>query len=179
MDYSALVAAIQEEDVKTANELCAEALPILKKYLISTLGANLDDAEDAVQKMFLYVIPKIQQNGIESPTGLLSYMLTGCRHAYIKIIRETDPEQIEVLDEELPTEPGQIWNLISEERESILQECLKKLKASYRSFIEFLFNYPDAEAEDIAEYFDISVNNAWTRRHRAVKQLSDCVRRQF
>lgn len=179
MDYSALVDAIQEGDTKKANELCSEAIPILKKYLISTLGANLDDAEDAVQKMFLYVIPKIQQDGIESPSGLLAYMLTGCRHAYFKIVRDANPDETESMVDEPNSEPGQIWNLISKERETILQECMKKIKSSYRTFIKFLFDYPDAEADDIAEYFDISVNNAWTRRHRAVKQLSDCVRSQL
>ncbi|MEX0646234.1 MAG: sigma-70 family RNA polymerase sigma factor [Balneolaceae bacterium] len=176
MDYSGLVDAIQQGDTKTANKMCAEATPILKKYLISNVGATPDDAEDAVQKMFEYVIPKIQQDEIESPTGLLAYMLTGSRHSYFKIVRDLEVEPLEELVEEPSREAGQIWNLIDKEQQSILQKCLKKLKDSYRAFVKFLFDFPDAEADDIAEHFGISVNNAWIRRHRVIKKLTDCTK---
>lgn len=176
MDYSGLVQAIQQGDFKTANKMCAEATPILQKYLISNVGATPEEAEDAVQKMFEYVIPKIQQDEIESPTGLLSYMLTGSRHSYFKIKRDLDVEQLEELVEEPAREAVQIWDLINDEQKTLLQKCIEKLKDNYRTFVEFLFEYPDAEAEDVAEHFEISVNNAWIRRHRVIKKLSECIK---
>lgn len=176
MDYSELVVAIQQGDSKTANKMCAEATPILIKYLVANVNASAADAEDAVQKMFEYLIPKIRKDEIDSPAGLLSYMLTGCRHAYFKLIRDADLDQLEGMVEEPYREAGQVWNLINKEQETILKKCLEKLKDSYRSFIGFLFDFPDAEAEDIAEHFGISVNNAWIRRHRIIKKLTDCTK---
>jgi DNA-directed RNA polymerase specialized sigma24 family protein len=179
MDYSELVFAIKEGDMQTANKRCAEAIPILKKYLISTLNASEEDAEDAVQRMFEYVIPKIQNEEISSPSGLLSYMLTGSRHSYYKIYRDYEYDNYEEIKEDLVSEPQQVWNLISEDQESILYKCLSKLKSHYRELMEFLFDYPEAVPEDIAEYFDISLNNAWIRKHRAVQQLNECVSKFF
>lgn len=176
MDYSGLVDAIQKGDTATANKMCAEAIPILKKYLISNFGASPEDAADAVQKMFEYVITRIQQDEIESPTGLLSYMLTGARHSYIKIRREAEVDQGEELVAEPTQQPTQIWSLVNNERKEVLKNCIERLKKSYRTFIQFLFEYPDAEAEDVAEYFNISVNNAWIRRHRTIKKLTDCAK---
>jgi RNA polymerase sigma factor (sigma-70 family) len=179
MDYSELVFAIREGDMKTANERCAEATPILINYLISTVNASREDAEDAVQRMFVYLIPKIQNDEINSPSGLLSYMLTGVRHSYYKIYRDYDFDNYEEIKEELVSQAEQAWNLINREKESILQRCLSKLKNHYRDLMEFLFDHPEAVPEDIAEHFDISLNNAWTRKHRALQQMNECVKKFF
>lgn len=179
MDYSELVYAVKRDDMQTANRMCAEAIPILKKYLISKVNASTEDAEDAVQKMFEYVIPKIQNDEITSPSGLLSYMLAGARHSYYKIVRDFDLDKYGEIEEDLVSEADQVWNLISEERETILSRCIEKLKGHYLEMITFLFDHPEADSNDIAEYFDISLNNAWIRKHRVIQQLQDCVQQNF
>lgn len=176
MDYSELVRAIQNGDEKTVNTLCARAMPILKKYLIANFNASREDAEDAVQKMFEYLIPKIRRDGFKNPGGLLAYMLTGVRHAYYKNLRDFETEDLDELVEEPSVNPSQIWNLVSEDRLRILKICLEYLKGHYRTLVEFIFEHPDADSEDIAEHFDISLNNAWIRKHRVIKQLSDCAK---
>lgn len=176
MDYSELVEAIKNNDTKRANDLCAKIFPILKKYLIATVGASPENAEDAVQRMFEYVIPKIQNNEIQSPSGILSYMLTGARHSYYKAIKAYDIENFDTINDQIVTEPEQTWRLIDEDKESILQWCMKQLKSHYRALVQFMFDHPNADAEDIAEYFDITVNNAWIRKHRVIQQLNECVR---
>ncbi len=165
--------------MRTANRMCAEAIPILKKYLISKLDATPQDAEDAVQKMFEYVIPKIQNDEIKSPSGLLSYMLSGARHSYFKIVRDLDLDKYSNMEEELVSEANQVWNLVNEDQESILSKCIEKLKGHYQELITFLFDHPEAEAREISEYFDISTSNAWTRKHRVLQQLHECVERYY
>lgn len=179
MDYSELVEAIIDEDIKTANRLCGDILPILKKYLIATVGAKPEDAEDAVQRMFEYVIPKIQNNEIKSPSGLLAYMLTASRHSYFKIKKEYDSHKFELIDDSLVAEPEQPWGLLDKDQETILKKCIKELKGHYKKLIQFLFDYPNADSEDIAEFFDISVSNAWIRKHRMIQKLNECVRKKF
>lgn len=175
MDYSELVYAIQRGDMQTANKLCAKATVILKKYLVSKLDASNSDAEDAVQRMFEYVIPKIQNDEIENPTGLLSYMLTGARHSYLKIANKESMDDYEEYSDNFISEADQAWILINEERQRILEKCVEGLKDSYRSLAKFIFQYPDAEGDEIAEKFEITTNNAWIRKHRVLKKLTDCV----
>lgn len=174
-----MVSSIQNGDDRTANKMCSEATPILKKYLISNVGSSPEDADDAIQKMFEYIIKKIKQDDIENPSGLLAYMLKTSRHCYYKILKKRDKQ----LAEDLINEPGrnasQIWDIVDKEEQEILKQCLTKLKKSYLDFITYLFNYPDAETEDIAEYFNISTNNAWTRKHRIIKKLAKCVKLNF
>lgn len=178
MNYSELVRAVQEGDDRTASKLCEEALTILKRYLIANYNASPEDAEDAVQKMFEYVIPKIRNDEITNPSGLLSYMLSGVKHAYFKNLRKYENDEVDSLDEEPESEGLQLWRLISDERKRILEECIKYLKLHYRSLAEFIFDHPEADSYDIAEQFEISVNNAWIRKHRVIKQLSECAQKK-
>lgn len=179
MDYTELVLAVKNGDEKTINKKCAEAIPILKKYLVAKLDASNEDAEDAVQKMFEYVIPKIRKGEIHNPKALLSYMLTGVRHSYLKLLKNLNSDITDELEEVPVVQADQVWNLISEEQEEILLKCLEKLKTHYRKLMIFIFDHPNAESEDIAERFGISLNNAWIRKHRAVQQLGDCVKKYF
>jgi len=175
MDYSALVSAIQTGDVHTANKLCNEATPILRRYLMVRMGASKEDAEDCVQLMFEYIIERIKNNEFHNPPALLSYMLTTCRHNYIRMINENNNEIInEINDPSVGSD--QIWKLIDEEKQRVLTYCIKKMNYNYRTLADFLLIHPNAETQDIADYFNISTNNAWTRKHRVIKWLSDCIK---
>lgn len=174
MDYSELVTAIQNGDQRTSNRLCGKAAPILKKYLISNVGAEPDDADEAVQNMFEYVINKIRDDEIDNPAGLLAYMLKSSKHSYYNILRGRRRDFMEEMQAEPISPAKQLLKLVDSEKQEILRKCIQKLKKSYKEFISHWFNFPDAETEDIAEHFDISVNNAWTRKHRIVKKLTDC-----
>lgn len=175
MDYSELVYALKNGQTRTANKLIGEATPILKKYLISKLNASSEDAEDAVQQMFEYIIPKIIEDDINNPSGILSYMLKATRHSYYKIVRDFDLDKFDEIEEQLVTEADQAWLLMNEDQANILLRCIEGLRNSYREFARFLFDYPEANTDDIADNFEISPANAWTRKHRVLKKLSDCV----
>jgi RNA polymerase sigma factor (sigma-70 family) len=177
MDYSDLVEAVMNGDDRTVNQRCAEAVPVIRAYLIANLNASKEDAEDAVQRMFEYVFPKIKRGEIEKPSALLSYMLTGARHSYFKILNKYDKyESIDNYDDFQVTEARQIENLLNQEKQSILKKCMDRLRDHYRALMEFTFANPDAETKDIAARFDISISNAWARKHRATNELEECVR---
>lgn len=174
MDYSELVEALQSNDSKSVNQICEKSLIILKKYLIARMGASPENAEDAVQQMFEYLIPKIREDVIDNPGGLAKYMMKAARHTYLNLLRDYNLNEYEELAEEPGVDETQIWNLVNDDRKQILRYCIDKLKNHYRALVEFLFKYPEADAKDVAEKFDISVNNAWQRRHRVIKHLSSC-----
>jgi RNA polymerase sigma factor (sigma-70 family) len=179
MDYSPFVHAIRDGDDATANELIARATPVLIRYLKVRMGASDDDAKDAVQKMFLYIIESIKDDKIQNPSGLLSYMLKTCRHNYTKTLRRQD---FEIVDESVDfavNEPEQIDKLLDKERKRILQRCLELLNANYREFITHWLIDPSVDAEKIADKYNTSAGNIWTRKHRVIKQLNDCVKKKL
>lgn len=179
MDYSGLVTAIREGDERATGKLCDEATPILKRYLLKKCNATPFDADDAIQKMYEYIIVKIRDDEIENPQGLLAYMLKTCRHNYIKMIRESSFEYIDNLSEEPSNTADQLWKLINEEKQEILKFCMRKLRKNYWVFMNYMFSYPGATSEDIAEKFNITRNNAWIRKHRVINKLTDCVITKF
>ncbi len=175
MDYSGLVTSIKNGDNLATGKFCAEATPILKKYLMKKFGAEPADADDAIQKMYEYIILKIREDEIENPKGLLAYMLKTCKHNYLKTRRENNPDYIDSMNGEISSRARQIWVLVDEEEQEILRECLSLLRKGYKEFISFWFSYPNASTEDVAEHFEISINNAWIRKHRVVNKLQECV----
>ncbi|MDZ7758420.1 sigma-70 family RNA polymerase sigma factor [Rhodohalobacter sp.] len=179
MDYSELVDALRNGDSNSVNEICSDSLIILKKYLIATMGATPHDAEDAVQQMFEYLIPKIRMDVIDNPGGLAKYMMKASRHSYLNLLRDDDFNDHEVLSEEPHVDENQIWNLVNDERAKILKICIEQLKTHYRALVDFIFKYPEADAKDVAEKFDISLNNAWQRKHRVIKQLTSCAEKHY
>lgn len=179
MDYSGLVTSVKNGDQLTSSRLCSEATPILKRYLQKKCGADPTDADDAIQRMFEYIIIKILEDDFENPQGLLSYMLKACKHNYIKLAREKNRPDIENLANEPFLEPVQIWELVNEERQDILKYCTDKLRKGYKEFINYFFSFPGASAEDVADYFDISTSNASTRKHRVISKLNECVETRF
>jgi len=179
MDYSPFVHAIRDGDDATANKMIARATPVLIRYLRVRMGASEDDAKDAVQKMFLYIIESIKDNKIQNPSGLLSYMLKTCRHNYTKTIRRQDFEITDESVEYAVNEPEQIDKLLDKERKRILQRCLELLNSSYRKFITHWLEDPSVEAEKIAAIYKTSEGNIWTRKHRVIKQLNDCVKKKL
>lgn len=179
MDYSPFVHAIRDGDDATANKIIAGATPVLIRYLMVRMGASEDDAKDAVQKMFLYVIESIKDGKIQNPSGLLSYMLKTCRHNYTKTLRRQDFEIVDDSIEYAVSEPEQIDKLLDKERKRILKRCLELLNSSYRKFITHWLEDPSVDAEKIAEIYNTSAGNIWTRKHRFIKQLNDCVNKKL
>ncbi|MEX2600050.1 MAG: RNA polymerase sigma factor [Balneolaceae bacterium] len=176
MNYAPLVKAIQEGDQETANRLVSEATPILIRMLEVRMDANRQDAEDAVQKMFLYVIEAIKNGKIRNPSGLLSYMVLSCRHNYLKQLESQKTDSLEDQVHEPGGSPEQLSNLINKDLQKIHVDCIQNLKPRYREFYIYWLNHRDAAAADIAEHFGISLNNAWTRKHRVLKQIQNCMK---
>ncbi|MEX0593590.1 MAG: sigma-70 family RNA polymerase sigma factor [Balneolaceae bacterium] len=179
MDYTPLVKAVQDGDQVTANKLVSEATPILVRMLMARMNASRQDAEDAVQAMFVYIIEAIREGRIHNPSGLLAYMIKTCRHNYLKSRREYTVDYEEGMAAEPATEAVQLERLIESERMDLYRECVDNLKEDYREFFDFWISHPDTPATDVAREFEISVNNAWTRKHRVIKWLQECIQRKL
>lgn len=177
MDYSGLVRAYKEGDQRRVSRYCNKLTPILCNFLMGRMGASREDADDAIQNMYEYLFSKIEKDEITNPEGLLGYIQTASRHSYLNLLRarKNDDLMYYSVDPSIPAD--QVWNLIQQENKKVISNCISKMEGHYRPLVLFMFEYNKATPADIAEYFDISINNAWTRKYRVVNMLSDCVKK--
>ncbi len=173
MNYSELVTALQENDSSKINELIEAFIPRLMAFLRVHLNADYADAQDCAQETLLITIETIQEDKLRKPEKVTAFMLSTCRNTYLKM----QGKNREYVNENLPEQhyaAPQLQSLLDEERGRLLRWCLKQLNKKYQEFIRYWFDHPDEAAITVAEHFNISVNNAWTRKHRIIKKLNEC-----
>ncbi|MDZ7772743.1 MAG: sigma-70 family RNA polymerase sigma factor [Balneolaceae bacterium] len=175
MDYSELVQALEENDRENTNRLLQEIRPRLLRYLYVHMNAQREDALDCVQESLLVTVNAIREGRIRNPQQVFSYLITTCRNQYLKMISRRRERPYDEVPDTSYHAPGQLAALENRERFEILERCMDELKEEYREFIDYWFENPDTDGPTVADHFRISVNNAWIRKHRIIKQLNRCI----
>lgn len=180
VDYSELVVALQEKKEGKANELLEELLPRLMDYLRVTMNADEKDAEECVHQAFLNVFEQIRQDNIRKEKYIFMYLIRACRHEYIRFAKDQHRFNYPIDDHEyhLVRPAEQVENLLEEERQKILRDCLKELQPKSRKFIEYFIDKPDATTKQASKHFNISGANVRTRKSRILSRLHHCVKRK-
>lgn len=178
MDFSNLLHAMSEGNESTLGEMLEHLTPILKKYLMAKFSAEEVDAEDAIQTMLLKTLIKARNDKIKNPDAFLGYIYSATRNEYLKIARKKLASGEDSLARIEGDFPGQLEKLLDEEKMRILEHCLQTLKSAHQSYIAYWFENPGEEASKVAEKFKISVNNAWTKKHRIIRMLNECYQAQ-
>jgi len=57
----------------------------------------------------------------------------------------------------------------------ILYNCIGKLTIIPKKIILYMLANPEAKAEVVAQKFDTTPNNIWTRKHRINQELLGCI----
>jgi len=179
MDFSKLVTYVEEGDDRAVNQILAGMQAVLQRYLESRFNARPDDAKDSVQDTLIISMELIENGEIRQPEKLHSFMLTTCRNNYLNAQKKGAHQNYSQTPLNARSNPRQLDRLYSDERKKLLEICLEKLTDTYRSFMEFWFKHPNYDASVVADKFDISVNSAWTRKHRAIKKLNHCVTKKL
>lgn len=177
MDYSELVTALREGDSSKVNELIEAFTPRLMAFLRVHMNADRADAQDCAQEALLITIETIRADKLRNPEQVTSFILSTCRNTYLKMEEKKQEYVYDRLPEQHYDAP-QLQSMLNEERERLLQWCLRQLKKTHREFMQYWFDHPDENAENVAEHFNITVNNAWTRKHRIIKKLNECYRKK-
>lgn len=178
MDYSDLVTAIREDNTAKINEHLETLIPRLKRFLQVHMNASKLEAQDCAQEALLLSLEKIKEDKLEKPERVFSYLLTTCRNTYLKMNRQNKEYYYEDLPSTRHRKPRQLKNLMDKEREKLLQWCIQQLKKEYQKFIKYWFDHPDYEAKKVAEHFNLSTSNTWTRKHRIIKKLNHCYQKK-
>lgn len=175
MDYTKLVTALKDGTSKELDSLYEETFDILCSYLRTNMRANEPDAKDCAQHALVKTLERIQKNAIREPESIYSYLLQSARNRYLRVRYEHNRSNYqEDMEAYVPVEE-QIDILSTREEQDALENCLDQLNGKSRNLIEYLLEHPDSQARDVAVRFGISVNNVWTKKHRIIKILSDCI----
>lgn len=174
MDYSRFVYAVQKNDVKELNAQVAVITAVLIKFLRVRLNATYHDAEDCAQNTLLLVIEKIKEDKLNNPDSIIYYLFTTAKHDYLKAQGKIKEPVYDDVPDSYNEDGDQLYNILDDERQKVLKKCLGKLKPDLRTYISYWFENPRDEAAVVADHFGISVNNAWTKKHRILKILKQC-----
>lgn len=175
MDNAKLVNAIKNGFSRSFEDVYFETFEILCSYLRSTMRADVPDAEECAQHALVKTMERVQQDAIRDPDRIYSYMLQSAKNRYLRLRYEQNRSNFQDDMEAYAPIDEQIDALVSRDEENALEECLDHLPEESRTFIDYWLEFPDSRASDVAEQFRISVNNVWTRKHRILKKLSDCI----
>ncbi len=164
--------------IGTANNSAAEAEfvrrmgPRVRLYGLRHLRCP-DDADELTQYVLLTSLQALRGNRLRDPAKLASFVLGMCRMAALDFRRNA--QRKERLNEQfastlrLPEEPkGPILD-----REQ-LARCVQGLKERERTVIVMTF-YDDETAADVAGFLGVSDANVRVIRHRAIRQLRQCM----
>lgn len=179
MDYSKFVFAVQEEDQATINEYVPVIMSVLIKFLKVRIGAAHHDAEDSAQNAVINTTERIRNEALDNPDSVIYYLFTSAKNEYYKLINRVKEGTYEDVPDSHINEGDQLSRLLREERQRILEKCMQLLKPKLREYIQYWFNHPRDEASVVADHFGISVNNAWTKKHRILKTLKECCEKKL
>lgn len=178
MDYSELVTALKEDNAERVNKLIKAIRPRLLSFLRIHLNASEADAKDISQEALISAIEAIKEDQIEDPDYVVSYILSICKNYYLterQRDRSTPFDETRIFKKH---QPQQLQSILDKEQRRLLNWCLSQLKKGHRQFMDYWFSHPGARAQSIADHFDISVNNVWTRKHRIIKKLTECYQKK-
>ena len=179
MDYSKFVFALQENNQAVIKEYIPIIISVLIKFLKVRLNATHHDAEDVAQNTIINVTEKIKSNELNNPDSVIYYLFTTAKNEYYKFLRSIKEGNYEEIPESYSENGDQLSNILDKERYKILEGCLKNLKPTSKEYISYWFNNPRGEAKVVAKHFGISVNNAWTKKHRILNSLKKCVEKRL
>lgn len=106
-------------------------------------------------------------------------MFTTCRNNYLNAQDKGAQENYNEPPSRAAGKGRQLDSLYTKERQKWLEFCLEKLSDTYKSFMKFWLKHPNYDASVVADKFDISVESAWTRKHRAIKKLNHCIKKKM
>lgn len=179
VDYSELVAALQQGNNAAANELLKEIIPRLEEYLRVVMNAGPSDARECVQQACMDVMEKIRKEKIREHKTIFSYMITAVRNEYIRYSKYQHRFTANPDDVYHQVEPArQIEALVEADRMKILEECLKNLSEKNRNFIRFFIDNPERTTKQASKKFKISAASVRTKKSRLINSLHHCFKRK-
>jgi RNA polymerase sigma-70 factor (ECF subfamily) len=170
-DDAILAERIATGDDRRAEEaLCRRWLPRVRAY--GRLHVGAESAPDMAQEVLVVVIRSLRERRVTEPHRLSAYVSGVCRNVSRAWKRgERRRNGLVALF-------GASWSDAVVAPPSVergrLVDCLRKLGARDRAVVVLTY-YADHDGEEIARELEMTPGNVRVTRHRALKQLLQCI----
>lgn len=154
-------------------ELVRRMAPRIRLYGLRHLRDE-HAAEDLTQQVLITAIEAIRSGRLREPEHLASFVLGTCRMTVLDLRRSAQRRErlLVQFGTEMLTPPVQAAEpRVDQDR---LAHCVQNLKERDRAVIVMSF-YDEQTGSEVAGFLGVSEANVRVIRHRAIRQLRDCM----
>lgn len=176
-EFHELITSADSTEINRISNLFIERMAL---YLSSVMKANEETARDCAQQAFEKVYTKIIEGSINDINDVFGYLIRSARNEYLMILRK---HKVEVPSEYSyfsgvmgSTGDEVVGSIYSEEKEKLLEYCIKKLKKGKRTFFLQVLKFINEEDKDVARKLNMTHGNFRTKKSRVIDALRDCVK---
>jgi RNA polymerase sigma-70 factor, ECF subfamily len=159
-------------DSEAETELFHRMAPRIRLYGLRHLR-DAHAAEDLAQQVVLRTLEALRAGRLREPEKLASFVLGMCRMTVLDLRRGARRRQqlMERFGGDLPAAAPSSSPSLDHERLSV---CVQGLKERERTVVVMTF-YDERTGSDLAGFLGISEANVRVIRHRAIRQLRECM----
>lgn len=164
------IASGNDPDAET--ELFRRMAPRIRLYGLRHLR-DAHAADDLTQQVMLTMLEGLRAGRLREPHKLASFVLGTCRMTVLDLRRGAQRKQrlFEQFGASLPSSVEPSLPRLDHER---LARCVRRLNERDRSVVVMTF-YDERAGADVAGFLGVSEANVRVIRHRAIRQLRECM----
>jgi RNA polymerase sigma-70 factor (ECF subfamily) len=166
-----LVRQIGAGDSEAEAELFRRMAPRIRLYGLRHLR-DQHASDDLTQQVLITTLTALRAGRLREPEKLASFVLGTCRMTVFDLRRSAQRKErlLEQFGADLAPVNPSIPHLDHEE----LTRCVEKLNERERTVVVMTF-YDEQTGADVARFLGVSEANVRVIRHRAIRQLRDCM----
>jgi len=159
------------DDREAEAELFRRMAPRIRLYGLRHLRDE-HASDDLTQQVLITTLEALRTGRLREPEKLASFVLGTCRMTVLNLRRGTERKAhlLEQYGAELPVAAQPAITLDRD----LLQRCVQGLKERERTVVVMSF-YDEETGSDVAGFLGISEANVRVIRHRAIRQLRECM----
>ncbi len=159
-------------DREAEAELFRRMAPRIRLYGLRHLRDE-QAAQDLTQQVLITTLEALRVGRLREPEKLASFVLGSCRMTVLDLRRNAQRKErlLEQFGADLPAPVA--WSLPHLDQEQ-LTRCVQNLKERERSVVVMSF-YDEQTSADVARLLGVSDANVRVIRHRAIRQLRECM----
>jgi len=159
-----------DRDAET--ELFRRMAPRIRLYGLRHLR-DQGAADDLVQQVLITIIEALRAGRLREPDKLASFVLGTCRMTVLDLRRGTERKErlLQRYGPELAAPAQPAMPRLDHDR---LARCVQNLNERERTVVVMTF-YDEETSADVASFLGVSEANVRVIRHRAIRQLRECM----
>jgi RNA polymerase sigma-70 factor, ECF subfamily len=172
LEDAEIVRQIASGDPEAEAELFRRMAPRIHLYGLRHLRDS-HAAEDLTQQVLITTIEALRAGRLREPAKLASFVLGTCRMMVLDIRRGAQRRH-----QLLERFGRDFWKSVVSSRPRLdqdqLERCVQNLKERERSVVVMTF-YDEQTSNDVGRFLGLSEANVRVIRHRALRQLRECM----